>query len=103
MHCSASKDSFNSELRSAIIVLFKEAKNLSISVDITGIERVLKAHWRSVGSIGRFVRFSSPRILTVLAMHLSSDSIAAFHVLYRHWLDSAIGSVSLLATLGIRQ
>jgi len=36
-------------------------------------------------------------------MHLSWDSIAGFHVLYRHWLASAIGSVSLLATLGMRQ
>jgi len=44
MHYIASKDSFDSELRSTNIVLFEEEKTLSILVDIIGIERVSKAH-----------------------------------------------------------
>ena len=44
MHYIASKDSFNSEVRSTEIVLFEEEKTLSILVDIIDIKRVLKAY-----------------------------------------------------------
>ena len=68
MHCSASKDSIDRALRSTVIVLFEEAKTLSTSVDIAGIERVSKAHWRRLAegySIHHLNRFSSFHLVSL--------------------------------------